>query len=358
MIQELVTIDKTVNSMEVFTKEKGLDPFLDKIREQIKAFVPDVETINGRKDIASFAHKVSRSKAYLDGVGKELVADLKLKPKLIDKERRRIRDILDGWKEEVRRPLNEWETRETDRLNKHKARLLDIRVIYESCVDGMSADLIKGLMDKLAAIEIGSSWEEFREQAEAQHHDASDALLKKFNSQVTYEKEQDELQKLRQEKVAREAKEREERLAKEAVEKEREDAAKKAIIVKEKARVREEELKMEAEKAEREKKEAIEKAEREKKEAALQVEKEKIEATELAEKRKQEAIEAEKIKIEQEKKRLENRARILQENLEHRKSVNRSVLALLLENGVDESIGRKIITLAAQGKLDNLIMKY
>ncbi len=41
---------------------------------------PDIDTRKGRKAIASLAAKVARSKTYLDGLGKDLVAGWKRRP--------------------------------------------------------------------------------------------------------------------------------------------------------------------------------------------------------------------------------------------------------------------------------------
>jgi len=84
-------------------------PFLAQIRAEIDAFVPDVSTKKGRDAIASMAYKVAKSKTALDGLGKELVAELKQIPALIDAERKRMRDTLDAWRDEVRKPVDDWE---------------------------------------------------------------------------------------------------------------------------------------------------------------------------------------------------------------------------------------------------------
>lgn len=84
--QELIVIP-TETAMAVFSADDGLQPYLAKIRAELDAFTPDVSTKKGRDAIASIAHKVARSKTYLDGVGKDLVAELKELPKKIDASR-------------------------------------------------------------------------------------------------------------------------------------------------------------------------------------------------------------------------------------------------------------------------------
>ena len=106
-----IVVNET-NALAIFTATNGLDPYLDKIREEIDAFVPDLTSADGRKDIASIAYKVAKSKTALDKTGKALVSRLKEQPKLVDAERKRMRVLLDLWREEVRRPLAEWEDAE------------------------------------------------------------------------------------------------------------------------------------------------------------------------------------------------------------------------------------------------------
>ena len=48
----------------------GLDSILARIEADARALVPDVGTVKGRKEIASTAAKVARSKTYLDDLGK------------------------------------------------------------------------------------------------------------------------------------------------------------------------------------------------------------------------------------------------------------------------------------------------
>jgi len=127
-MNDLAIIDQST-ALEVFTAEKGLDPYLQEVRDEIDSFIPDLTTDKGRKAIASMAAKVSKSKTALDSVGKNLVADLKTKPKLIDAERKRARDLMDAWRDEVRLPLTEWEQAKKAREELGLARTLHSRWI-------------------------------------------------------------------------------------------------------------------------------------------------------------------------------------------------------------------------------------
>lgn len=78
-ITDLVVIEKK-NAMAVFTNNDQLDPLIELIEKEARSLVPDVTTKKGRDAIASMAHKVARSKTYIDNAGKDLVAELKALP--------------------------------------------------------------------------------------------------------------------------------------------------------------------------------------------------------------------------------------------------------------------------------------
>ena len=89
---ELAVVPPKETALAVFSAEKGLEPWLQKIRDEVRAFVPDTSAAKGRAAIASIAFKVTKSRTALDDAGKKLVAELKEVPKLIDAERKRMRE--------------------------------------------------------------------------------------------------------------------------------------------------------------------------------------------------------------------------------------------------------------------------
>jgi len=104
--KEITTLPARDKAIDVFSQSNGLDPYLQHIRAEIDAFPgADVATAKGRKEYAAIAYRVARSKTAIDAMGKELVSELKDLPKKIDAERKRVRNILDAWRDEVRQPL-------------------------------------------------------------------------------------------------------------------------------------------------------------------------------------------------------------------------------------------------------------
>ena len=112
-------ISKDITAVQLFT-ENGLDPVLDRIKIEIDFFDADPETKKGRESIRSFARKIASSKVFIEKAGKELVSGIKAKSKLIDSERKRSRDTLDKWRDEVRKPLTDYEVALKERLENER----------------------------------------------------------------------------------------------------------------------------------------------------------------------------------------------------------------------------------------------
>tara|TARA_R110002020_G_scaffold13283_6_gene48116 strand:+ start:1342 stop:2400 length:1059 start_codon:yes stop_codon:yes gene_type:complete len=140
-------------ALDVFIKKGGLDPILQKIQDEVNLFNADTTTKKGRDEIASMAHNVAKSKSYLDSVGKNLVAELKRQPKLVDESRKSMRDFLDNLKREVREPLTKIEVRESNITNNINALIDDLEQLN---VEDLSARLETLLNISLADVVIST----------------------------------------------------------------------------------------------------------------------------------------------------------------------------------------------------------
>jgi len=331
--QELITVKKE-NALAVFSADHGLEPFMAKIREEIDAFVPDISTKKGRDAIASMAHKVAKSKTYLDGVGKDLVAELKELPKKIDDSRRQMRETLDAWKDEVRRPLTEWEEAEAARAAKHRTGIEMIEMA--AATHDFQASTLRTTIAGIEAMVIDGSWEEFEAEAHRAKAKTLELLHKALSEREKYETEQAELARLRAEAEERERKEREERIAREAAEKVKLEAETKAKTEREAAERRELELKLAAEKAEREKLEAQERAARQVKEA------EERARREAEEQRRHEAEEAERREA----------------NKRHAAKINNEALNAFVAGGMPQDCAKLAVTLIAKRTIPHVSILY
>ena len=320
-IMDLVVIEKK-NAMAVFTNNDQLDPLIEAIEKEARSLVPDVTTKKGRDAIASMAHKVARSKTYIDNAGKDLVAELKALPKQIDESRRVVRERLDALKDEVRRPLTEWEA-EQERIKAEEA------------------------MNALHVEELAMNEEFDRQLAARIESDHEMALLMNdaFDREQAEKKAEAERQRIaREEEIKRQAEEKAKREAAEQAQREIDAAA-----------AREREAILAKERAEREQREAAERAEREK-QAAVEAERRK--AQEEADRIRREAEQREQARLAEEKRKADEQAR-READVKHRKSVGTEIVKSLLANTSltwDQAI--EVLTAVKDGRIPHTGISY
>ncbi|HFK3155229.1 TPA: cell envelope biogenesis protein TolA [Citrobacter sedlakii] len=312
-VTDLVVIEKS-NAMEVFKSADQIEDILQKVEREVMSFVPDVTTAKGRNEIASLAYKVAQTKTYLDGLGKDLVAELKEIPKLIDANRKTVRDRLDELKKKARQPLTNYED-EQERIKKEEE-------------------------EKRAAEELAKNIEADHEMA-LMMNDAFDRDLaeKKAEEQRQRIAHEEEIKRQAEEKAKREAEEK--AAAEIAAAKKREEDA---IAAKAQAELL---AKQEKEKAEREAKEALDRAEREKQEA---IEAERKKAQEEADRIRREAEAKEAARLAEEKRIKDEEERRAKDKA-HRKEVNNKILSDLLKAGASEEVAKNIITAIVKGEV-------
>lgn len=293
-IMDLVVIEKK-NAMAVFTNNDQLDPLIEAIEKEARSLVPDVTTKKGRDAIASMAHKVARSKTYIDNAGKDLVAELKALPKQIDESRRVVRERLDALKDEVRRPLTEWEA-EQERIKAEEAMLaLHVEAL------AMNEDF-----DRQLAARIESDHEMALLMNDAFDREQADKAAEAERQRIAHE---EEIKRLAAAAAAREVEQRAQR--------EREEAAHREAV-----------LKAQAEQAERDRIAAEQKAEADK-QAAIEAERRK--AQEEADRIRREAEQREHFRLAEEKRKADEQAR-READVKHRKAVGTEIVKALLAN--------------------------
>jgi len=298
-MNDLITIEKP-KALTVFTTPDGLKPILEQIAAEARALTPDVSSAKGRKEIASIAYKVAQSKTYIDGVGKDLVADMKELPKKVDAARKDAREFLDALKDEIRAPLDAWEAEQA-------------RIEAEKKAEEDAAALAK--------------------QIELDHEMA---LL--MNDAHDRRKE-DEARQAEQDRI-----ERENQIRIEAEQKAKEDAERQILAAK-----------LATERAEREKIEAEQRAARAEQEAAERAKQAEIDAVE----REKQAADQERRRIEAENRMVEEENARRQADVEHKRQINRLVLNDLVQAcELSEDQAKDVITAIATGKVNNVIIRY
>lgn len=336
--------------------ENGLDSFLEKIRAGVNE-VPDLSTAKGRARIASLAAQVSRSKTAVEKPGRDYLKRLKEQPKVVEAELRRFVTECDQLRDEVRRPLTEWEDAEKARTEALQQRLVDLRALAD-VIDTAgnylpSADIQARILEAKSVV-LDDSWQERAAEAGV----AKDSTIQQLEASLVIaqkrEHEAAELDRLRKEAEEKARLEREENIRREAAEQAKRDAEAKAQAEIDAAARRESEARAATERAEREKIEAQQKAEREAKAAAEKAEQEKNAAI-AAERRRQE--EAESARLAEQKRIAEEEARRAADK-EHRRSINRQAIADLIESGLTQEMAEKALIAIASGKVSAVSIKY
>lgn len=367
-LNELIVIEPE-KALTVFTTDKALEPYLNLVKTEIDKHVPDVSTKKGREAIASLAYKVAQVKSAIDKIGKELKDEQKKIPDLIDSARNYAKETLQGWQDEVRQPLTDWETKEKERIAGIKLDLIEI--IEAGCLTKEQWDTlpIDAMRDRLKEIENQcmdkTYWHEFLEEAVYQHKLAVESIRAAIERRIKYDDEQAELAKLRAEKEEREAREaseaaakaqveHEERIRQEAVQKAQREAQAKAEAERQAEADRVAKERQEAEQRELAQKLALEKAEREKTEAEARERQAKIDAenasreTEARIKREQEAV------AKKEQEELERRER----NKKHLAKINNEAMQGFIAGGMDEESAKLAVTLIAKKVIPNVLIQY
>lgn len=342
---ELVVIEPA-NALVLFTEGQGLPDILADIRAKATSLVPDITTAKGRKEIASVAHAVARTKTYLDGLGKDLVDQYKEIPKRIDANRKQIRDELDKLKDEVRAPLTAYEDAERERTEALQARLDNIKLGGEMPVitPGATSEQLSQWLGQVTAIPLGDDWEERLSEATVAKETAINKLTSALAIRKQYEAEQAELERLRQEQAKRDQEERERQIAERARQQEAErqlqeraEAQRRELAAKQQA----EQARRDAELAEQRRIEAEASAKRQAEEAAAKAadqERQRIEAEQQAEMAAQAKREA---------------------DTEHRRAINNRIIGdLMIECDVDPDQARKIAEAIVRGKISNVSVNY
>ena len=233
---------------------EGLQAMIDDVENAVSSIEVDIETEVGRKGLKSVAHRVSKIKTRFDNHRTALLSEEKKRIREIDGRGRKFRTEMDRIRDEVRKPVDEYEAREAARIERHQNNMSLLRGLAVTASSESGSTLpLDALKVKLLRLQetgrsIDQSWEEF----------ADDALDIVFHGE---QRLKNAIQMIEQENELREARE-----ALERAEREKEEARRRA----EEAKRREEQARAAEqaanERAEREKREAEEREARQREE--------------------------------------------------------------------------------------------
>ena len=324
----------------------GLDPYYQQIREQVMSEVPDVNSKKGIDRIKSLASMVSRSKTAVEKPGRDYLKHLKEQPKIIEAELRDWVSKMDALRDEVRYPVTELEQKEKARIAALDQRLNEIHKLG-SCAefDVLPSETINAWIEKLDAIAIDATWDEYRDRASAAKEAAKVKLSSALQTRLTWEAQQAEIAMLKAKQEEKDRLQREEQIRINA----RHEAEQQALRDKLAAEQREQEAKDAKERAEKQ-------LEQERLEAA---ERQRVAVERAAEQERQRHLEEQKrIQYEVEQARIE--ADIKAADVEHQRAFNREAIADLLAHTPEltEQQAIKILTAIIRSEIRHISIQY
>lgn len=349
----------------VLTDKRKFSEFYEAMKAECDAHVPDLTTEKGRKAIASLAYKVARTKTAIDDAGKAFNEEARSRINAVDEARREIRAQLDELKDEVRRPLTDWEVAEAKREQKAAQEMQSLREMQRVEFDETAAD-VQERINAVNAMTINPDLHGAATEIAQNLRASTLAILTDAHARVVREEhERAELERLRAEAAEREEHERIKREAEEA--KRQKEAAEKAAAeakaraeAEQKAReeaaakAAEQRARDDAEAKAREEREAAERAHAEalaaekrradEAEAAAQAERERIAAAEIAK-----GIE-EAAAIKKQREREADRA--------HRGRIMGEAKAAIIECGVDEAVAKSIVLAIAANNVPHISIRF
>ena len=239
----------TVNMKEAltafFTDGKNLDELYAGIEKTARGLVADPLTKEGASQIKGCARQLASLKKRIDDLGKDVVAELKALPNVINNNRKKFREDMEALQDEIRRPVTEIEER--------KDAIKDIVVTHIACSGLTSEELAAkiGEMEKAMAGLKPETWKESYDDAVKAYRGEIAALNLLKETAEKREQEQRELAELRRKQEEAERIIREQKIKEEAAKRAKEEAEARAAA--EKARLQREKEEAERRAAEAEK---------------------------------------------------------------------------------------------------------
>lgn len=369
MNTEIIILDqpRQIQPQDIFLAE-NMEALLNEIAVQAKSIVLDATTEKGRKEIASWAFKIAKTKTALDSAGKSLTEDWQRQTKSVNAVRSKAWEFLENLQKEIRKPLDEFENMEQMRIGQRQNRITQIEKFKDEIYTSTGAEKIYlAAIEQVKELEV-FDWQEFTFKAQTTAKEVITILNLRFEAAKQARLDAEELEKLRKDKEERDKADNEKRIAEEAAKKAKfvadMEAAKKAKKIAEEAAAEKERIENEKLKAERDKINAENRAleaERLVKEQTEMAEKNKI----LAEKKAKDDAEkaaADAVKKEQEKvaeaKRLEDEAIAKREADKKYKQKIYNEMMLPLCVILDEPQAKAVIKLIAENKVPHIFIKY
>lgn len=152
--QELVIVQTEEEVLALLKQEGGIKPVVDSIIEQANRIVFDPNTEEGKKEAKRIARMISSSKTLIEKTAKSHIDPIKAKLKAYDKERKYVKDTLDGVRDDflniAEPPLSEAEKKALEREEiKRKAEeaiedMMKVEGISKELATLLAREIFKG----------------------------------------------------------------------------------------------------------------------------------------------------------------------------------------------------------------------
>lgn len=348
---DLVVIEPK-DALATFTTPGALEPILAHVRARIDAFEGDASTDKGREQIKSMAHAISRSKTALEGVGERLAKEAKELPKKIDAGRRLVKETLDAWRDEVRKPVTDWEDARQAWVDSQGRELESLKA-YVTCPAG-DVEQIKAQIAAAEAVSDGANRQEFQDGFRLAKANALTALRGKLADREKYDADQAELARLRAEQAKRDAEDAERRRVEEAGAEAKRiaDGIEQAKAIAADTARREAELKAQTER------EAADRQAQEERDRAAAREVELKAIAEAAERRERETEARLKREAEERVAAEKAEAARRERDKEHKGKLNRAAVEAFVAGGIAEDVAKAVVTLIAKRSIPAVMIAY
>lgn len=193
----MITVDgfklKKLSIISTFSDNKKIDKAIDKFREDALSIVPDLTTKKGRDAVASIAYKISKKKtSIVSQMIDPSIEDAKAIVTSVGKGKSHFKTKMDELRDEVRKPLNEWE--EAEKI-KEKKRIDDIQlkitginnIVYFDQNNLPGKDEITELIESVDCIDCEEGFDEFTQDALQAKSKAKEILAEMLNKIIQKE---------------------------------------------------------------------------------------------------------------------------------------------------------------------------
>lgn len=180
------------NDLErVLLNANGLNSVKNEIERLARNYIADPTTAKGRKELEKHCAKVKKSIKIIDDLRLEVVAELKDKPKRIDKNVNVVKDYLRNVYNELLAPVILMEERE---------KQIELIGTLPATMHQSTAQELNARIAFIDSINVDNSWHDYGDEARKVLEATKTGLLVLLEKRIQHDKNMEELAVLRREK--------------------------------------------------------------------------------------------------------------------------------------------------------------